>query len=88
VFYNIVRANLKNMDDYTIYTETYILSSTKPYIKVFEQVSKVELRHKNIKCNKHPNYNSITLNGMTKEIKVFLYELSIRDVNGLLDRDS
>jgi hypothetical protein len=72
------------MEDYTIYTETYFLSSDKTHVKVFDQVSKVQPRHKHVKCHKNSD-NSIALKGNTQNIKSFIYELSIRGVKGLLD---
>jgi hypothetical protein len=75
------------MEDYTVYTETYFLSSDRTHVKVFEQVSKVQPRHKYVKCHKNIG-NSITLKGNIQNIKSFIYELSIRGVVGVLHCDS
>ena len=76
------------MEDYTVYTETYSIKSNNTHIKAFEQVNKVMIRHRNVKCDKHPRKNAITLKGTTKQINSFVYELSVRGVDGVINLDS
>jgi hydroxyethylthiazole kinase-like sugar kinase family protein len=76
------------MEDYTIYTETYFLSSDRTHVKVFDQVSKVKPRHKHVESFNNHNNNSVTLKGNTKEINSFISELSFRGVDSVRDADS